>query len=140
MVIDRNSLKNMRPLIDAALAELGQELGVKFEIGNARFSRTGDNATFKLEVATIGDDGEVKSKDVENFKKNCYKWGMKPTDLGETFLTYDRKEYKIIGANPRRWKNPILCESLKNGKTFIFPGDAVKAHLDRKRDAAEVNG
>ena len=138
MIINRQSLKIMRPRIVDALKELGKELDINFDIGNARFSRTGDNAVFKLELSTIGDGGEVNSEDVENFKIHCFRWGLKETDLGETFKAWSGKSYKIIGANPRRYKNPILCESLESGKEFIFPANEVKAHLDRRRSEKQL--
>jgi len=119
MAINRDFLKRIRPAIEKDLMDLSKTHNINIKCGSASF---GDNhATFKLEISTIGENGEVMTKEAEDFKVYCHRWGLKESDLGRTFNHFG-DTYKITGAKPRSSKYPILAKKLTgNGGTYKFP-------------------
>jgi len=124
--INREACKILRDVMNEALQEVAEKMGVKIEVGNASF--TSSNITFKVSVATTNDDGTVNSKEAEAFKTYAFRWGLSPDDLNKTFVS-GGKTYKITGASPRASRFPILAERVPDGKGFKFPADTVKRLL-----------
>lgn len=129
--ITRDTLKALRPQIQAALNLIDNNFGLKIELGNATFNES--IATFKLIVAAptgdapAGESAQVL-KAAHDFTKMIWQYhGMKKEDLGRSFK-YMGSTYKIKGLMPRRTKFPILCE--KNGKMVLLPEMVVSAALN----------
>jgi hypothetical protein len=130
-IITRSALKVLKNDIDAALVALGEKHGVVLETGNGRFSPS--NATVKLKISCINKGGEVLSKEAEDFKQDCWKFGLQPEDLGKSFRS-NVKEWKVVGLLPRSRKYPVLCERLPDGKRFKFPAKVVEEGLRQNHD------
>lgn len=109
------------------LKNIENELGVVIQGKGGTFSN--NNYTMKLEIATIGNDGEVQTKDAENFKMYAKLYGMEKEDLGKE-IYIEGKKVKIIGLMPRSKKYPILGEQTDNGKQFKYGLETVKKALD----------
>jgi len=124
--IDRSFLRTVRPRVDQALEALGKELGVEFNLGNASFDDK--TATFKLNIAVIGEDGEVVDVEAETFKQRATLYGLSPDDLGKTFNT-NNGTFKITGLKPSRRKYPISADRVDDGKGFKFTAENVKRCL-----------
>lgn len=120
MRMNRNLLKQLKPEIQDALKELSKKHNVDIRCGSASFGS--NHATFKLEISLIGEGGEVMTKEAEDFKLYCYRWGLKESDLGRTFNHFGNT-FKITGAKPRSSKYPILAEKITGGTggTYKFP-------------------
>ena len=115
--------------VNKALSEVGRKLGINIQkTGGGRFGSS--NFTFKVECSLVGEDGAVKSKEVESFKKYASMYGLKPEHFGMPFTTFGGKTYTICGLNTKASKNPIHAKNSK-GKTYIFPAEEVKAMLER---------
>lgn len=114
--ITKPLLTTLRTEIDAALAELAAKHGVQIECGNASFTST--NATFKLAINTIGDGGEVVTKEAKDFGRYAgLVNNLKAEWLGESF-TVRGETFKIIGYKPRSKKYPVLAENAKGVYKF----------------------
>ena len=128
--MDRAKVKKVRTfletLFEKAEKKMGKELGVKISVGNISFST--DNATVKIEVADIGEGGEVQSREVVDFKNYASMYGLKATDYGKTFKMRGTS-YKIVGMKPRSKKYPIIVEA--DGKQYKVSADIVKSGLGR---------
>lgn len=110
------------------LQDIEKEYGIKISLGNCTYSDS--NATFKLEVSDIGDNGEVMTKEAEDFKRRASLYGLSPKDLGRVIKDpLSGEEYTIIGLKTRSTKYPILAKG-KNGKTYKFPVDVIKRMLE----------
>ncbi len=125
-MITRALLKTIKSDAEAVLASVAEKHGVKISFGNGKFSA--DNATLKLEIASIAANGQVKTKEATDFERYASAFGLKPEDLG-TIFTYNGREFKLIGAKPRSTKFPLLAEWTKNGKVFKLPKDAVNPNI-----------
>lgn len=124
-MFDRAKVRDVRERLTQSLEQTAKVMGVAIKVGRATFSD--NNITFKVEVAAIGEDGEVQSREAENFKLYAYRYGLKPEDLGKTFQ-YGRREYTIVGCSPRSYRFPILVKR-EDGVTVKVPGDTVKFAL-----------
>lgn len=124
-MITRSLLRTIRTDAEAALLDVAAKHGVQLTVGSGSFARDGSNASLKLEIAGIADDGQVMTKEATDFKRLASSFGLTPEDLGMTF-TFNGKEFRLLGCNPRNYKNPIIAENVKNGKTYKMPKDAVK--------------
>ena len=123
---DRTNLRMIREMIDQELADLGERLGVSIKAGSASF--TSNNATYKLQIATISEEGEICTKEAEDFKLYCFRWGLAPDDLGREF-NFRGNTYTITGAKPRSYQYPILATRGYDGKSFKFAVDQIKSML-----------
>ena len=123
--IDRAALKNIRPLVDAALAPLGETMGIKFHAGNCSFGA--NDFTFKLEGRLPGTDGVFVPKEHQDFKVGAWTLGLEPEDLGRKF-EFQGKVFTIDGLKPRSTKYPILGKNAK-GKRYKFRPQDVKRGL-----------
>jgi hypothetical protein len=125
---DRSECRRVREAIDKALEEVGRKHGISLKLGNARF--TSSNVNFKLEASLLGENGEVRSKEAEDFKMYASRYGLKADDFGKPFTTFGGKVFTICGLNTRANKNPIHAKNAR-GKTYIFPAEEVKVLLER---------
>jgi hypothetical protein len=119
--IDRQFLQTVRPELETALADVAARYGVKISLGNCTFSSGA--ATFKLNIATKTESGDVMTPDAEMFKLSAYQFGLKPENLFAEF-TYGGERYKLTGLKPRS-RFPIIAQRLSNGKSFKLPIESV---------------
>ena len=129
MNLDRQTVKYIREQIQQTLdTYFPERKRFKIEVGNATF--TDSEVTFKVNFATIGKNGEVKDKSAEDFKRAAFAYGLKPEDLGKSFVTAG-VQYTITGLKRSSRRYPILAKR-SDGKQYKFPADMVKLHLDSK--------
>lgn len=125
---DKSECKRLGEAIEKALQKVGEQHGVHIKRGNARFSSS--NVSYKVEASVLGENGEVKTKEAEDFKQYASMFGLKEEDFGKTFKTFGGKTYTICGLNMRARKNPIHAKN-ERGRTYIFPAEEVKVMLER---------
>ena len=118
----KESLRAIRPRIEEQLKHLEAELGIKIRVGNASFSA--NNATFKLELTSINEDGSVVPREEAQFLEFCAAVGLKREDLGKV-IAYAGNAYKITGLNLRSAKYPIMVKRVTDGKGFRLSKEAV---------------
>ena len=111
--IDRTFMKMSRAKIDDALKDLGDELGVVFQTGNGSYD--GSTGHFKLEIKTIGENGEAVNPNAKTFQTYARMYGLSPDDLGRQF-TSRGKTFEITGLNTRARRFPIQANALKTAK------------------------
>lgn len=128
--IDRATIRNIQSRLQQHLADLGKELGVTFNVGNARYNETA--ATIKVEVATFGKKGEVRDRAAADFEKYAGLFGLKPSWLGKTFDRFGVR-YKIVGLRTKAHKFPVIVES--NGKRYKMDDESVRIRMQEKKSA-----
>lgn len=97
-------MKDARPLIENALATLGTELGVKFELGRGTYS--GSNGSFKLELNTIDASGNPQSAESDAFKMYA---GESFGDLKDFDPDWLFKEFTWTGGRKAKDRTFILA-------------------------------
>jgi hypothetical protein len=126
---DRTNLRLISADLEAAIAPVAAKYGITLSYKGARFLE--DNATFKIEAATIGVSGVANTRERDNFKLYASMYDLKDTDLDRE-ITYAGKQYIIIGLNTRRSKYPIVAKRVADGKTILLTREGVKAALLRQ--------
>lgn len=124
---DRTNLRALQADIDAALAAMAEKHGIQIKAGGASFGATA--ATFKVELAVIGDGGVAKTRHATEFELFASSYGLAPTDLGREF-TYKGNGYKITGLSTKSRRFPVEA-SRTDGRTFKFPAELVKLALSK---------
>lgn len=130
--MERATVKEIRDRLQKAIsdAKMNDFILNKYNIkvGNATFGET--SAVFKVEVATIGENGEIRDRKAEDFNLLASVYGLKPEDLGKSF-TYGQETYTIIGLNSKSHKYPLVVKKNSNGKSFKFPVEIAKLQLTK---------
>ncbi len=127
---DRANLPLLRTAMQAALAPIEAQFGIQIHVGNATYSS--DNAKFKVELATIGANGVVQTKERSSFEALAALYQLDPKMLDQE-ITYGGTQYIITGLAPRRSKYPVLAKRVDSGKGYCLPIDGVKAAWARKQ-------
>jgi hypothetical protein len=117
---DRTSLRLLRAPIEEALKGIETEYGISIKLGNASYNPS--NATFKLELATVGEATALKTYGVM--------FGL-PKDSFEQTFNEGKHTFKIIGLRTKASRYPVLVERA-DGKVFCYPVDRVAKALNTK--------
>jgi hypothetical protein len=125
---DRTNLRLISADIEAVLKPIAIKYGITFTYKGARF--LADNATFKIEGATVGAGGVANTRERDNFKLYASMYGLKETDLDKE-ITYGGTRYIIKGLNTRRQKYPVVATRIADGKTILLTIEGVKSALLR---------
>ena len=121
-MLTKTTMKQIRLDIEEALNAVAQKHGIKFTPGNATFSA--DSFRMKLEANVVQANGTVETKEAKAFKREAYRFGLKPEMLGKRLMTKCGTELTITGLNTRAYANPV-CAVGVNGKTFKMPAGTV---------------
>lgn len=122
---DRATCRVVSEKIEAALQPLAAELGIAISSKGGTYM--GGHYTLKVECATKGENGEVNTREADDWKVMAPLYGLKAEDLGRTFKA-GGKEYKIAGWRSKARSKPIVAT--RGDKGFIFAVDDVKMFLD----------
>jgi len=118
-------MKDSRRFWDQVLKEIGIKHGFSLKTGNAHFSKS--NFSMKIEGATIV-DGEVQSKEREDFKLFAELVGLEINDLGKVFKQGGFR-YEIIGYKSKCSKRPVLCKRVGTDQRYKFSVAMVKMFM-----------
>ena len=110
--------KLLRTQMNDALAPLGKALGLKIDVGSARYSA--ENVTFKVDAMLAGYDPERKE-----FEAYADMYGLKPGDYGREVTIMGRR-FKLLSIKPSRPKYPLLALDLKQNARVKL----TTAHID----------
>lgn len=127
--LTKPGMKEIREAVDAALEEVGKDLGVGLMLGNGSFTST--EGHFRLNVTVLGEGGKVESPEAKAWPVYCTAYGFKAEDLGAVFHSQG-KAFKITGIKPSRSQYPISGERVPDGKGFKFPVAQVLRALGRE--------
>lgn len=123
---DKATAKELAKEIEATLLGIADRYGIQIKAGGGSF--TNSSLTFKLECAVIGDNGEVQSREVEDFKRFANVYGLAADDLGKEFAS-NGKRFKITGLRTKARTKPILATNVQDGKLYIFAAESVARKL-----------
>ena len=123
--LSKSDFEQFRQDIGNELESLGKKYGVVFKAGN--ISYMAGNASIKLEANCISSDGEVITKEAEDFKMMASLYGLKKEDLGRKFKS-NGQVYVIAGWLRRSRTLPVLCK-IENGGQIKCSVESVKQRL-----------
>jgi len=120
--LDRASLRLLDQEIAKALQVVAEQHGLSIAIKPGTFSS--NFATLKVEIQTKNSNGEVNSKERQDYLLYASLEGLKPEWLGKQFRL-DGRFYTVTGYVPRRHKMPINAKR-DDGKEFKFTSNQIK--------------
>ncbi len=130
-VIDRTTLrKTIRPALDAKLKELSKELGIEITTGNASYDPSGMNGSFKLNLAVVGENGEVETPERTAYRDYHALYGLPENGLDQIVVISNRR-FKVAGIRTKAPKNNILLEAVDGKGDAVAPQATVKAALEK---------
>src|SRR5437879_1604588 len=101
-MLSREQVKTLRDDLQEVLNAASEKLGYKLTLGNCSFGAT---ANFKLEAAPFASNGEVVSREAEDFKRYAELYQLKAEYLGKTFR-HNGRPFTITGLKPRSRRFP----------------------------------
>ena len=104
---DKPTIKAIRQAMDQALAQVANQYGITINTGNARFS--GNEVTFKVKANTMGEAGQVNTKEAQTFELVKHQEGIGHLSVGDT-VDLQGKAFTLKGFNTRARKSPIQIE------------------------------
>ena len=126
--LTKPGMKAIREAVDAALEDVGKDLGVGLTLGNGSF--TSVEGHFKLHVTVLGEGGVVESPERKAWPVYCTAYGFAVDDLDKVFHS-GGKAFKITGIKPGRSQYPICGDRVPDGKAFKFPASQVLRALGK---------
>ena len=121
---DHTSIRFLQTAVSDALKKVGEAFGVEFKVGGGRFSPT--HYGCRLDVTIAG----TEPQEAQDFRQYADMFGLKPDDLGRTFLDRGRR-FTIVGLLLRSRSYPVLAQN-ERGTRFKFPVETVKAGFNSK--------
>lgn len=128
----------LRKKIEAALAEIGQNYNVTFNVGRITYSSTDSTASARLKFETKTDgSGAVVDRAAQAWVKNCQYYGLKQEWLNQTFKA-KADEYKIVGLQLNKRRFPVQTIRVSDGQLFGWSKDSVRMFMDPKGTHAKI--
>ena len=105
-------------------AVIGQREGITLSAGNISFSN--NEASIKVKANTIGDNGQVETKEARNWGLYADHNGLGDLKVGDT-IDLQGKSFTIAGWNSRARKSPISITDA-NGRGYKCSVEMVKMY------------
>jgi hypothetical protein len=116
--IDKQFMKGSRAAIEAALAQVGKELGIKFTVGSGTYDPSGAFGSYKLEMATA-DTKALEDAERSEWNRWCRMYNLAPEHFGVEVEIRGTGRCKIIGMSRRSNKFPFRVRQ-PNGKEISY--------------------
>ena len=120
---DKSSAKEIRVAMDAALAKVEKQYGIKISTGNARFSA--EEIVFKVKANAIDTSGNVKTKEAKAWETIRDAIGLGNLSVGDDVKVQD-KFFALKGYNSRARRWPVEIEDY-NGRAYKISVDTLKS-------------
>lgn len=109
-----------------ALADYAKGLGLTVKAVGGSFD---DNAfTAKMRFTVTERNGKVVDTAADDFRKNADLFGLKPSDLGMTFIS-GGETFMVVGLLPNKRAYPVLVERERDKKRMCFRAEGVERKL-----------
>jgi len=116
--------------LQAEIVELLKQRYPQFHVESCGGKFSSKNLTIPIEIAVVNSNGQAETQEVHEFKVNSELYGLKASDLGNTFHSPGSGQmFRVVGLKPRNRRYPILAERVSDGKQFKFSASLVKQAL-----------
>jgi hypothetical protein len=116
--VTRQTLKDLRPEIEAALAAVGEKWGVTLTAGNGKYGLDGGvSGSLQLNITGTSVDGK-SGKQVE-FEQYSWMYDLAPEAFGQTF-TSQGATFRVSGLKMQGQRFTITADKVTTGKGYKF--------------------
>jgi hypothetical protein len=116
--IDRVAIRVISPEIEKALTEVADKFGLKLEVLAGSF--TDKSFTPKYSFVVLTEDG-FNAEAKKNWDRYAEMFKLDPAWFGQTVLLSGKEEFCIVGLNPKKPKNCIMLERVRDKESFHCP-------------------
>jgi hypothetical protein len=106
--------------VKAALQVIADKYGITLSPKGRTYRRDAMPVFFEFTITAVSADGQVLSREAQDFQKYAAEFTFEPTDLGREF-TNRGETFRIVGLKPNAHAYPILGQNVKTGKVYKFP-------------------
>lgn len=124
--LDKSTIQTIRGEIALALKDIENRYGIVLKTGSCRYSSSA--ATMKLEIATIGSQGEVVDVEMAALRANYRLLGLEDKHLTQQFRL-GGKTFQLKGYKAARYAKPFSLHCVDDGKTYVARETQVKVAL-----------
>lgn len=121
---DRATARVLREEMNQAFKSIEAKYGITLSAGNISFSN--NEASIKVKANTIGDNGQVETKEARNWGVYAELNGLGGLKVGDT-IDLQGKSFTIKGWNTRARKSPIQIEDAQ-GRGYKCSASMVKMY------------
>lgn len=108
MAITKNTCRDLRTDLDAALEAIRAKYGLTIEVGNMTYT----SSDVSVKISAFLPSSEAQTKEAKAFLDKCFMYGLEKDDLGKEFISDSGERHKIVGLAPSRKRYPILTRNL----------------------------
>ena len=129
--INASTVKVIGAEIDAAIAEVLERHGLEAAPRRIGYDATGFKYSVQVTVVNANDAGvNVSSKEAQGWLVMAPMRGFEDREvalaaLGSTFTSGGRT-FRFNGYKTRSPKRPVVATCMDDGKTYVFPGTALR--------------
>ena len=137
MTIKTFESQNVRTIMDEceeALTAIAEKHGLTLDRKGRTYRRDSLPVMFQFLIEELDADGNAMGAGAKDFIKHASLYGLKEDDFGAEFHS-NGELFRITGFKPRARKYPVLAEKVRDGKTYKFPVERVKAALAKAKAA-----
>lgn len=126
MNITKETLKEFRKDVEAALVDVEKKWGVKVDAGNAKY----DSLQFTLSLSVTRTDIDVQKLQFQENLQYCGLNTVFSADDYEREFKDGKKTMKIIGFKPGN-KYEVITREVGTGKEYVYPRAYIKTLLNK---------
>jgi hypothetical protein len=131
--VDRALLQLVLAEMDEALAAIGERHGISLKSGSCSF--TPETATFKVQLAILGEGGQAVDPRFPALKTYASSEGLRAEHLEPSFRFMHRgQEFALVGYNARAARMPFIVQR-SDGNKFKFSRELLVGPLKLKPHA-----
>lgn len=128
--MDKQNAKQVRKAVESALAVVGQELGISFDLGNITYYASGFRASIKGEV--INKSEYVKATESHSNYIQSRRMGFEEDVIGK-FFSYNGDVYRIDSFSPRSKRYPIIATKIGGDRQYKMSPRAVVNNIIKSK-------
>jgi len=120
MKMTKTKLREFRTDFEKSVSNLEKQYGISIKLGSISYTDNQFSSKMTCIDQSESTQGEVVTKEALDFAKYCYRYGLRPSDLGRTVET-PSGDFTIIGLKPSATKYPILGKNKLTGQIYKLP-------------------
>ena len=124
---NKQNLDEIAKAINKSLDEVGKTYGIEIELGRCTYAESYFSG--KLEANLEAKDGEIYTKEAIAYQKYCRSYGLDDDWFNQEF-THNYEIFKIVGLCMKAKKYPVICQKMKNNKSYKFPVDLIRKEFE----------
>lgn len=136
-IIDKKEVIIIRGEVNKAMKEIAERHSLKYDGGSG--SWTSDSFKLNVTFNSIFKDGQIRSEEVVGFERYCWRYNLKPSDLGREFVR-NGIMYRIVGLLRRNPKFPIIVVEVETGKRFKYKSNEILSWLSEEYNRVDSDG